>query len=1331
MTGISDYRFHPALLDTALHILVHPVLTGNRDTALYYLPAKVGAIDIHQTMLEKPFPKTFFAHATFSRWSPESLSYNFTIVDDEGSVLCQIKELEAALHGHRMMKVEKIFEVSYSRTGLSVGSHRDPVTEIPEIADPSISRSDADDVFRQEPYRPRSGTNTTDSGYSTSSGVTCQAISPQLSNTSSVHVIEYVRGKEMEIREMVIKLDPIAELFIWFFASAGLDGDACLGFTRSLRREYQSWTVQVAVFDLAWTPAERSHAMQDLMAYPDCELEMFVDSTGFISVPRIVLAAPPSNRVPFDATLPWHYDGSELKQISKPAIPDEHILVRVTSATKNAELWAFCGVADGFSKPVIGITDGGLSNIVVAHRGSLVELETTWDACQADIHGPPVLAAAIAALAVGTASFSHPERLRKSLILVTHSDTEPGSHIVQLYSHLGLRVSTLSSSIDTADLERLYAQRPSIIVSGATDVSQWQVLQDLLPRHGKLFLWNHPEYGVANLLTTDPWSVGDALRCALHCSAVVAELFLPPLQLLDIPQVETVLATDVFDHQKSYLLVGGIGSLGLQIALWMYENGAREIVLTSRSGPESLVKREEFIARRLLTYLEGLPDLTLRTEAVDAQSTEEMAALVGHLDRPLGGCMLLSAVLNDRTFASQTTETFEAPFGPKVGAFEVLEHVVAVESLDFLITFSSVSGMFGNAGQTNYASANTALSGLTRKYKNAMSIVAPVILDSGISLGSDVVQNARLRHLSNWGMTARDLCDYIEDGIRKLREGPIWQYIPDFDWGLVHANMGPSTMYDHLLPAPEANLPKDHANSTTDSIRHIVCKVLDMKSEDLSSEVPLTAYGLDSLSAASLSHALRPLIAVSQFQLLADLTLRQLESRLEADRDAESDSSQATDAEQGSDDVMQGHIRDMVALVDKYASDIPYREPVQLHDTTAPVILITGTTGSLGAHVLARLLQSPTPRKIYAFLRKGKDDNPVMHRQIQAFKSRGLPSSVLASDRLVLVEGTLHESSMGLSPSLWDELYESVTHIVHLGWPVDFGTSLASFEPAIQGLRNLVDLASRSNNRPPAKIIFGSSSGIFRSNSLFAHSLVSSIPNNSRADLDSTQPAQEAAIHDPAVAVDSGYSESKWVAERLLSVAVERHAIHATIVRIGQLTGGLNGAWKTSEWIPSLVSASAALGCLPEGSGVVSWLPVDTAAAALVDMLDSPRPIVHLRHPRPVPWSTMMQHFASSLRVPLVPYAQWIARLEEGWADARARDRRYLEHAVRLQDFFRSARAGAGAPGLENNGLSVLMAMDAGVGVSETLRDPALPLLGAAEVEKWMGYWREIGFLPA
>jgi hypothetical protein len=80
-----------------------------------------------------------------------------------------------------------------------------------------------------------------------------------------------------------------------------------------------------------------------------------------------------------------------------------------------------------------------------------------------------------------------------------------------------------------------------------------------------------------------------------------------------------------------------------------------------------------------------------------------MKAMVQRLQNPLGGCMLLSVVLADGLFSGLSTENFNTPFGPKIGAFDVLCHITDTNKLDFLISFSSVSALFGNAGQTNYA----------------------------------------------------------------------------------------------------------------------------------------------------------------------------------------------------------------------------------------------------------------------------------------------------------------------------------------------------------------------------------------------------------------------------------------------------------------------------------------------------------------------------------------------------------------------------------------------------------------------------------------------------
>jgi hypothetical protein len=105
----------------------------------------------------------------------------------------------------------------------------------------------------------------------------------------------------------------------------------------------------------------------------------------------------------------------------------------------------------------------------------------------------------------------------------------------------------------------------------------------------------------------------------------------------------------------------------------------------------------------MLEYLEAVRGLDLRVLAVDATAAEAMSAMLQDVKQPIGGCMLMAVTLIDRLFSRQDAASFDAVFAPKVGAMEVLRQSLDISSLDWVISFSSVSAFFGNAGQTSYA----------------------------------------------------------------------------------------------------------------------------------------------------------------------------------------------------------------------------------------------------------------------------------------------------------------------------------------------------------------------------------------------------------------------------------------------------------------------------------------------------------------------------------------------------------------------------------------------------------------------------------------------------
>lgn len=71
-------------------------------------------------------------------------------------------------------------------------------------------------------------------------------------------------------------------------------------------------------------------------------------------------------------------------------------------------------------------------------------------------------------------------------------------------------------------------------------------------------------------------------------------------------------------------------------------------------------------------------------------------------------------------------------------------------------------------------------------------------------------------------------------------------------------------------------------------------------------------------------------------------------------------------------------------------------------------------------------------------------------------------------------------------------------------------------------------------------------------------------------------------MKDPAVAVGTGYAESKWVAEQILASATQTTGLHTVAVRIGQLCGDRNGHWNEKEWFPSIVKSALYVKCLPD-----------------------------------------------------------------------------------------------------------------------------------------------------
>jgi acyl transferase domain-containing protein/NAD(P)H-dependent flavin oxidoreductase YrpB (nitropropane dioxygenase family) len=119
--------------------------------------------------------------------------------------------------------------------------------------------------------------------------------------------------------------------------------------------------------------------------------------------------------------------------------------------------------------------------------------------------------------------------------------------------------------------------------------------------------------------------------------------------------------------------------------------------------------------RATLAQLSGLAG-SVRYSAVDVRNPEAMSALVEgvyHRHGRLDGIVHGAGVLADRLLADKSPEEFARVWATKVDGARALASAIR-DDLGFLVLFGSVSGVFGNRGQVDYAAANDALDTLAR-----------------------------------------------------------------------------------------------------------------------------------------------------------------------------------------------------------------------------------------------------------------------------------------------------------------------------------------------------------------------------------------------------------------------------------------------------------------------------------------------------------------------------------------------------------------------------------------------------------------------------------------
>ncbi|VWC38473.1 beta-ketoacyl synthase [Burkholderia ubonensis] len=152
----------------------------------------------------------------------------------------------------------------------------------------------------------------------------------------------------------------------------------------------------------------------------------------------------------------------------------------------------------------------------------------------------------------------------------------------------------------------------------------------------------------------------------------------------------------------TYVVTGGLGGVGRRVVEFLHARGAGRIVVLGRSVPaEPPAWLAALDARRV----------AIECVACDVTDAARVAAVVGALAREarVRGVVHAAGVLDDARLVEQDAARLQRVAAPKLDGARHLLDALPAGPLDFVWLFSSVTALFGGAGQANYAAANAAL----------------------------------------------------------------------------------------------------------------------------------------------------------------------------------------------------------------------------------------------------------------------------------------------------------------------------------------------------------------------------------------------------------------------------------------------------------------------------------------------------------------------------------------------------------------------------------------------------------------------------------------------
>ncbi|MBA4018630.1 MAG: hypothetical protein C0483_15805 [Pirellula sp.] len=316
----------------------------------------------------------------------------------------------------------------------------------------------------------------------------------------------------------------------------------------------------------------------------------------------------------------------------------------------------------------------------------------------------------------------------------------------------------------------------------------------------------------------------------------------------------------------SYLVTGGLGALGLELAQWLARRGAKHLLLMGRSEPKgpAIDVLDRLRAQGVNVHL-------LKADVADEMQVTEALNNALASAPPLRGVFHAAGLLDDAALLQLDQAKLRRVLAPKVAGTWNLHRATLSQPLDHFVLFSSIASLFGSPGQGNYAAGNAFLDG-TAQYRASRGL--PVL---SINWGPWAESGMAARNADESRLTAMGLGllppQPAMQTLERLMESPLVNVgVMDVDWAkmggtfvgtvpsflldLVGERKSESKADNKLRNEVFAAGPDKRHGVLENYFRAQLARVMELDADKIDIQQPLNSLGLDSLMVIELKNVI-------------------------------------------------------------------------------------------------------------------------------------------------------------------------------------------------------------------------------------------------------------------------------------------------------------------------------------------------------------------------------------------------------------------------------------------------------------------------------------------